>query len=185
MKGAIACLAGALLACSPGLGKNLRVDNIVQAGEPDLAAAPSGGRQVRVLRFEDRRGYSEVGEIEGRMLQPAGSVALNVQLAAEQMLRARGIEPSQFTGTQLGGKVLDWRISVHPAFPSSRVRAAAKVRIEIRDDRWNLVYGGVYSGAGESEHPLMDQYRVEQALGQAMHSALAAAFEDPRLLEHL
>ena len=174
-----------LAGCAPGLGKQLRVDNIIrtQAASADRGAGEFP--KVRVGRFDDRRGYSEVGEVDGRLLQPAGNVAVNVQAALEEMLRARGIQPSQFSGLLLTGEILEWRVMVLPGFPTTKVQAVASVKIELRSEKYDLLYSAVYTGNGEAEHPFMTQYRVEEALGSAMETALSGAIEDRTLTEKI
>ena len=165
-------------ACAPSLGKQLRVDNIIQSEPSGAPADAEALPRVRVGTFEDRRPYSEVGEVDGRQLQPSGNVALNVQTALEEMLSGGGLRPSQFSGPVLSGQILEWRVKVQPGFPTTTVYASAEVKVELRDQNHALIYAATYSGNGEAEHPMMSQARVEKALGEAMQTALSGIIED-------
>lgn len=172
-------------ACSPGLGKKLRIDKISGAEALPVSSGLASAPTLRVGTFEDRRPYTEVGEIDGRLLQPEGNVALNVQVALEDLLRAQGAQISQFSGPALVGQILEWRVTVVPGFPTTTVKGTASVKVELRDEVYAVLYTATYSGSAEAQHPIMSQAKVEKVLADAMSTALSGVIEDRELLGRL
>ncbi|NLF24726.1 MAG: hypothetical protein GX589_03600 [Deltaproteobacteria bacterium] len=171
--------------CSPGLGKKLRVDNIFRFWSARVISPKTIVTKVRVGTFEDQRAYTEVGEIDGRLLQPDGNVALNVQLALEDLLRDQGTYVSPTSDKVLVGQILEWRVQVTPGFPTTHAQAKAVVRVELRDSTYAVLYTATYSGSGEAKHPVMTQAKVEQVLSDAMLMALAGVIESNDLMGRL
>jgi hypothetical protein len=186
----LAAIVACLSACAPGLGKTLHVDNIIETSRGEGGAGLSSEvfqvqPKIRVGKVEDRRKYSEVGEIDGRLLQPAGNVAHSVELALQELLRSKDIQPSQFHGKWLMGHILEWRVQIFPGFPTSRVQALAEVKIELEDPSHRRLYSVVYKGTGQAEHPFLTEGGIEDVLGEAMYTALSGAVEDPQLMDKI
>ena len=169
--------------CAPGLGKRLQVKGVLspEAKIDFQDASHCAGKAVRVGSFEDRRSYSEVGEIDGRLLQPEGNAALGAQWFMEKLLRTARVQTGLVTGPWLVGQILDWRVRVIPGFPTTKAEAEASVRIELRDEGYGVLYAATYAGRGQAEHPFMTQTKVEEVLADAMWVALSGVIDDQEL----
>lgn len=169
--------------CAPGLGKEIPVTRFPAADE--VVNRRVGGARVLVRAFTDGRPEYAVAMIDGRSVSPASDVAGAVRAAFESYLKAAGFTVGGIDSAVLTGTVQRWRVDVQPEFPTSKAEAAATIAVEVLSPTQEVLFRGTYKGEFIVEHPLMDESRIAQALGQAMAAAIGQALGDPRFTSAL
>ncbi|NDC36614.1 MAG: hypothetical protein EBZ48_01025 [Proteobacteria bacterium] len=170
----LCCLSG----CAPGLGHKLPVSRFPAPEE--VVSRPSGKGRVLVRSFSDGRADHAVAIIDGRSVEPGSDVSAAVRAAMESYLKAAGFGVGGSDSPVLVGTVQRWSVVVKPDFPTSTAEAVAGIGVELYSSSQEVLFRGTYRGEYSAEHPLMNQDRIAEALGQAMAAAMQQAINDSR-----
>ena len=173
------------ISCSPSLGKTVSVDSIPEPISENATTTFSGAK-IRVERFADARPKIEIGEVNGRTMNPEGDIGVSVQHAFESYLRNSGATLALFDApSSVSGEVTAWRVSVKPGFPTSFLEGEASIRVKVSNEKNEVVYRGIYSGSTTTQHPFPGQSTAESVLGDAMSQAIGEALKDNKLQESI
>lgn len=172
-------LASLLLAsCAPGLGDSVRVDRIP---EPGTHGASLAGSSLSISKVLDSRPNSWVADINGRRVEPSRNVGIVVREALESYFKAEGAKIVLFDApARLNVDVKELAVQVSPGFPTSTAEARAKIELEL-NTKSGARFIGKYESTTMIEHPMLDQAKIEKALGEALGEAASRAANDPKL----
>lgn len=172
------------IGCSPGLGKQIRV-GALPIEDTDSTQDSATTLRAHVLHFQDSRGNEAIATINGRKVLPENDVGGVVQDGLERLLKSRGVELSLISGPVIMGDVTTWEITVAPGFPVSTAEATAAVKLNLQAPDGHPVYSATYSGSTVTKNPFLTEAAIQEALGDAMTSALREALNDPKLFNSL
>ncbi len=181
-------LLGFLVSCAPGLGTSFNVSSVETV--PVESRKLLTGLRVRFAPFVDERREKEVAEIDGRGLEPERDPAAAAQRIVEAQFREAGVRRGLFEGATIRGTLLEWHIRITPGFPSTKMHASAKIRLEVLavgEDpaQAKPLYSARYSGIIDEEHPIGSTERIERAFARAMAEAASEALQDSRFVAEL
>jgi len=174
--------------CAPGLGTTFDVSTV------ETVSVSSGraltGVRVKYETFTDDRTDKTAAVIDGRRIEPEQDTAAAAQRIVEAQFRESGIRRGLFEGTIVRGSLLEWRIDITPGFPSTTMRAVAKIRLEIMPSAESPtsatpVYSARYSGIVEEKHPIGSTERIQRAFARALAEAAAEALQDERFVKEM
>jgi hypothetical protein len=172
--------------CAPGLGATVNLNSVSKIpSETTRVYSEEDGVKLNVLNFSDNRAMDAIVEIDGRLIKPEGDVGLAAQKIFEAAAKSAGVKLSLFHSPSVRGAIREWRVSVVPSFPSSKLTAIASVSLDLLDRDGNVILTSVYSGNYDEQNPFMSDSQVEQSLGKAMAFALAEAFKDSQFVSKL
>lgn len=169
-----------LCSCAPGFGTRLEMEHVSGV----TSSTPDSWRGIRpcLLEVQDQRPSKTLAFVDKRPLEPSGDVAIIVQRALEDTLRAEGAAlRCDADSPQLQLVLRRWLADVQPGFPTSDLFAAATMELEVSRQRV-LIYRGTYQGTSGIEHPFPRDAQVRRTLEESLQEALRALRADPKLL---
>lgn len=171
-------IAFSLASCAPGIEDSLGVDRVPQ---PEHGTESLSGRSLSISTVSDSRPSDFVGEINGRKVKSNRNVGVVVREALESYFKAEGAKVVMFDApARLNVDVKELYVVVTPGFPTSTAEAKAKIELELSAKNGSK-FIGKYAASTTVEHPILDQARIEQALGDALGEAASRASRDPKL----
>jgi hypothetical protein len=179
---------GLTTGCAPSLGDGmmrispLNVPYTVQDQLAEQARSKKASVRIAFGRFVDNRNLKAIGEIDGRLLNPATGIESTVRDALSKAFEARGAKVGLNKAVPvIQGAVVRWFLGVTPSFPSTRAEATALISIELSDVHGIVVYRGQYEGGHIERHMLPNKENAEVTLRAAMENAVHSAAEDQNL----
>lgn len=181
-------MSGILVGCAPGLGSTFNVATVETV--PAQARGALTGVRVRFDAFTDERSNKVVAVIDGRSVEADRDPAAAAQRIVEAQFRESGVRRGLYEGATIRGTLLEWNIRIVPGFPSTKMRAEAKVRLEVLPIGADAltakpVYSARYSGVVEEEHPIGSTERIERTFARAMAEAASEALQDEKFLREI
>ncbi len=174
-----------LAGCAPEIGLTLVVPDVPDSVALSDRTNTSNRLRVHVGQFRDNRADTSLVVIDGRRVEPDGSVSLVVQEGFVRYLTDSGVSVAVLGAPSIEGSVTEWRAEVDPSFPSSKASAVAKLSIIVRDSRSHAIYRATFTGESSIEHPLLGEKQVRRLLGQALGSAIEAVVQDEEIMRQL
>ncbi len=172
--------------CSPGLGTTMSLNNVskVELETSNLFTEQDKVR-LNILNFGDNRTIEAIAQIDGRLIKPDGDVGQAAQRIFESYAKNSGIKLSLFNAPTVRGYVNEWKVSIIPSFPASKVQANATINIELLDRDSNIIHKSFYSGDFQEANPFLSDEKVQNALGMAMSYAVSEVFKDQLFISRL
>lgn len=171
--------------CAPEIGLTLVVPDVPDSVAINERTNTVNRLRVHVGQFQDNRADTALVVIDGRRVEPDGSVSLVVQEGFVRYLTDAGISVAVLGAPSIEGSITEWRAEVDPSFPSSKASAVAKLSIIVRDSRSHAIYRATFTGESSVEHPLLGEKQVRRLLGQALGSAIEAVVQDEEIIRQL
>ena len=177
----IAVFSGLLFlgGCAPGLGKTITVTRFPESAKMVRHRGELG--RMLVKPFVDGRSDQTMVTVDGRSVDADGDVGNAVRGMVESYLKEAGFTAGTVAVPGISGIVDRWSAEVFPGFPSSRVEASAAVTLTVTDASGAEKFRGTYRGTYSVEHPLIDEDKIAEALGESMAAAVQEALMDPRV----
>lgn len=182
---ALFCLAALAQGCAPELGLRVKPPSLPDPAEAAQAQAVVDPVKVRIGTFTDARPSQTFVTIDGRDVTTQGSVVGPVQEGFATYLRHAGMRIALLNAPTIEGQVTDWRANVSASFPTSDAKATARLKVTVRDSRSHPIYHANFSGEATTSHPMLDDQKIQELLGQAMASAIEAATRDQTFMAQL
>jgi hypothetical protein len=174
-----------LAGCAPELGLRVAPPSIPDPTEASQAQTVVDPVKVRMGAFTDSRPSQTFVTIDGREVATKGSVTQPVQEGFAAYLRHAGMRIALLNAPTIEGEITDWKANVTSSFPTSDAKATARMKVTVRDSRSHPIYHANFSGEATTSHPLLDDAKIQELLGQAMASAMEAATRDQNFMQQL
>jgi outer membrane lipoprotein SlyB len=174
-----------LQGCAPELGLKVKAPSLPDPAEAAQAQTVVDPVKVRIGTFTDARPSQTFVTIDGRDVTTQGSVVGPVQEGFATYLRHAGMRIALLNAPTIEGQVTDWRANVSASFPTSDAKATARLKVTVRDSRSHPIYHATFSGEASTSHPMLDDQKIQELLGQAMASAIEAATLDQTFMAQL
>lgn len=168
-----------LFSCAPGLESTINIDRFPEPQRSARAELPS--KVVQIVKVNDARPNPWVAEIKGREVSSSRDVAVVVREGFESYLNSEGVRVVMFDSqSHMTIDVKELSIIVQPGFPTSSAEAKARIEVELITPAGR--YLGKYESTTSAEHPMLDQDRIETALGESLGEAIHQAVSDQKLI---
>lgn len=171
-----------MVGCAPGFDSTLRVDSVPLAAEHTVGDRLSGIRFC-VDPIVDGRSNSAVAEIGDRQLLPESDIVAAAARIISGRLRDAGGRPSQYNCTAVGGKLLNWKVTILPEFPASTASATAEIQLTVAPSPGGQPkFSTTYSSEFTVKNPLLREHGTEEAFATALAYAIDGAIDDERFV---
>lgn len=175
------CAILAATACSPSYRPTLEVPKVTVTLKKDPVIDPGQSAFVFVDQFQDGRADTALASIDGKPMQPEGSVVASVVEALKSALETRGFAFSESAPVMLSGQLRQWHAKVTGSLPT-KVAAEAAVFVEILDPSNRRIYSGLYKGFSSMESSSISHLDIQQTLAASLDEALRQIATDKQLV---
>lgn len=182
--GRLLCLIALALVpgCSPNLGRFVPVPDIPAQSASVYRAASWDGQHISIETTAVTPQRALGATIDGRFVPLEGAVDGVVGDGLRRRLELAGALVRRDAPVVVSCRVAEWRMTVHPGFPSTSVEARAVVSLEAFSPTGEVTYRGTYTGEASRSEVNIHTSMVEETLSSAMSHALDEIALDTRLM---
>lgn len=174
--------AATLPSCSPNLGRFVPVPDIPPQSAAQYRSAAWLGQPLSLESPAVSPQRPLGATIDGRFVPIEGQVDSAVATGLRQRLELAGASVQRDAPVALTCRIVEWRMTVHPGFPSTSVEARAVVSLEAFLPSGEVAYRGTYTGEANRSEVNIHSSLIEETLRSAMSHALDEIAVDNRLI---